>query len=205
MISCVLFKVEAPVRPVRPPAWDLDAILGYLNSFSFKHLDSTSLHSLTKKVLFLVSLATGKRVGELQAVSTCVAFASFDACQSYVPEFLAKTESSSNPFPHSFLVKSLSDFAVGLTDDMLLCPVRALRCYLLRTSSVQSRPLRLFVSPRSPSRVMSKNGISYFLREVTVFARRVLAERWVYLLEPIVSGESPPLLHFLRIGQCLVC
>ena len=74
------FKVEAPVRPVRPPAWDLDAVLGYLNSSTFELLDSTSLRSLTKKVLFLVSLATAKRVGELQAVSSRVAFASSDAC-----------------------------------------------------------------------------------------------------------------------------
>ena len=29
-----------------------------------------------------------------------------------------------------------------------------------------NRPRRLFVSPRSPSCSMSKNGISYFLREV---------------------------------------
>ena len=57
------FKVEAPVLPVRPPAWDLDAVLRYLNSSSFELLDSTSLRSLTKKVLFLVSLATAKRLG----------------------------------------------------------------------------------------------------------------------------------------------
>ena len=38
-----------------------------------------------------------------------------------------------------------------------------------------------------------------------LFVRRVLAERWVCQLKPIVSGESPPLLHSLRIGQCLVC
>ena len=114
----------------------------------------------------MVSLATAKRVGELQAVSSRVAFASSDACLSYVPGFLAKTESSLNPLPRSFLVKSLSDFAAGLTDDLLLCPVRALRCYLRRTNSIQARPRRLFVSPRSPSRAMSKNGLSYFLREV---------------------------------------
>ena len=101
-----------------------------------------------------------------QAVSSRVAFASSDTCLSYIPEFLAKTECSSNPLPRSFVVKSLSDFAAGLTDDLLLCPVRALRRYLRRTSSIQSRPRCVFVSPRSPSRAMSKNGISYFLREV---------------------------------------
>ena len=49
---------------------------------------------------------------------------------------------------------------------MLLCPVRCLREYVRRTSGGVNRPRRLFVSPRNPSRVMSKNAISYFLREV---------------------------------------
>ena len=48
---------------------------------------------------------------------------------------------------------------MGLDEDLLLCPVRCLREYVKRT-------LGLFVSPRNPSRVMSKNAISYFLREV---------------------------------------
>ena len=99
-------------------------------------------------------------------MSRYVSFASSGTCLSYVSEFIAKMESASNPLPHSFLVKSLLDFTAGLDSDLLLCPVRALRVYLLRTSSVANRPRHLFVSPRSPSRSMSKNGISYFLREV---------------------------------------
>ena len=51
---------------------------------------------------------------------------------------------------------------------MLLCPVRALREYVSRTASFVNRPCRLFVSPRCPMRSMSKNAISYFLREVIV-------------------------------------
>ena len=141
-------------------------ILRFLNSSAFEPLASSSLRNLTKKVLFLVSLATAKRVGELQAVSRYVSFVTSDACLSHVPEFLAKTESSSNPLPRSFLVKSLSDFAAGLEQDLLLCPVRALHIYLRQTSSVATHPHHLFVSLRSPSRSLSKNGISYFLWEV---------------------------------------
>ena len=42
------------------------------------------------------------------------------ACLSYVPEFVTKTEFISNPHPRSFLVASLSDFAAGLDDELLL-------------------------------------------------------------------------------------
>ena len=100
-------------------------------------------------------------------MSRYVSFASSAACLSYVPEFLAKTESSFTPLPHFFLVKSLSDFVAGLDADLLLRPIRALRLYIRRVSFFSSRPRHLCVSPRSPSRSMSKNGISYFLREVT--------------------------------------
>ena len=65
-------------------------------------------------------------------------------------------------------MKSLGDFATGLPDELLLCPVRSLSAYVARTAQFVNRPRRLFVSPRCPSRAMSKNGISYFLRELIV-------------------------------------
>ena len=89
-----------------------------------------------------------------------------DACLSYVPQFVAKSESLTRSIPRSFFVKSLSDFAAGLDEDLLLCPVRALLIYLDRTRPLTPLRHRLFVSPRRPSRAMSKNVVSFFLREV---------------------------------------
>ena len=66
------------------------------------------------------------------------------ACVVYVPEFVAKTESAVNPLPRSFVIKSLADFAAGLDEELLLCPVRTLRKYLNRTASFVNRPRRLF-------------------------------------------------------------
>ena len=65
-------------------------------------------------------------------------------------------------------MKSLGDFATGLPDELLLCPVRSLSAYVARTAQFVNRPRRLFVSPRCPSRAVSKNGISYFLQELIV-------------------------------------
>ena len=118
--------------------------------------------------MFLVALASAKRVSELQALSWQVSVSSSAMAVSYVPEFVAKTELALRPLPRTFAIQSLSDFAAGLDEDLLLCPVRSLSEYLRRTSRLEMRPRRLFVSPRCPSRAMSKNGISYFLREVIV-------------------------------------
>ena len=162
------FRVEAPVRPVTPPSWDLVKVLEFLKSPVFEPLHQASLRDLTRKTLFLTALASAKRVSELQALSCSMSFSSSAAAVSYVPEFLAKTESAVHPLPRTFAIQSLSDFAAGLPDELLLCPVRALSKYVARTTHFVDRPRRLFVSPRRPSRAMSKNGISYLLREVIV-------------------------------------
>ena len=161
------FQVEAPIWEVRPPAWDLPTV-NYLRSSSFEPLYTISLRDLTRKTLFLISLATAKRVGELQALSRRVSFSSSSAGLSYVPEFVTKTESAICPLPRSFEVKSLGDFAACLPEDLLLCPVRSLSANLDRTSGLVNRPRCLFVSSKCPSRAMSKNCISYMLREVIV-------------------------------------
>ena len=134
------FQLSSVERVLRPPAWDLSRVLRYLNSPEFEPLPQASLRALSLKTLFLLALATAKRVSELQALSSIVTIV-------------------------TFLVRSLSDFAAGLDDDLLLCPVRALRIYLQRIRSLSPLRHRFFVSPRCPSCAMSKNAVS-FLREV---------------------------------------
>ena len=160
------FRLSSAERVMRPPAWDLSKVLTYLVSPAFEPLSQASFRALTMKTLFLLALATAKRVGELQALSSAVTFVAGDACLSYIPQFVAKSESLTRSIPRSFLVKSLADFAAGLDDDLLLCPVRALRLYLPRARSLSPGRHRLFVSPRRPTRHLSKNALSFFLREV---------------------------------------
>ena len=160
------FRVSAPSCPLRPPSWDLAKVLRFLLSNAFEPLWEAPLRALTKKVPFLLALATTKRVGEIQALSRFVSFRGGHACLSYVAEFVAKSESLSRSIPRSFLVKSLWDFAAGLEDDLLLCSVRALRIYLDRTLSLAPNRRCLFVSPSCPTLALSKNVVSFFLREV---------------------------------------
>ena len=160
------FRLSSAERVLRPPAWDLSTVLTYFVSPAFEPLSQAAFRSLPLKTLVLLALATAKRVGELQALSSIVTFVAGDACLSYIPQFVAKSESLTRSIPRSFLVTSLADFAAGLDVDLLLCPVRALRLYLLRARSLSPCRHRLFVSPRRHSRAMSKNAVSFFLREV---------------------------------------
>ena len=160
------FRIECPLSSSHFPTWDLLRVLSLLRGSPFEPLESCSLRDLFRKTLFFLSLATAHRVGELQAVSSSVSSSGGDLFLSYLPEFRAKMESSSNPLPRSFRVRSLRDFVGSLPDELSLCPVCALQIYLHCTSSLSPCPRSLFVSPRAPSRSLSKNALSFFLRSV---------------------------------------
>ena len=164
------FSLERPQGVLSPPSWDLDKVLRFLRSDFFEPLESKPLKIITQKTLFLVSLATAKRVGELQALTKNVSFRGKDIAVSYSPGFVAKTESARNPLPRFFIVRSLGDFAAGLNEDLLLCPVRALSIYLRVTKGLVGRAPSLFVSPSRISRPISKNAISFCLRDVIMKA-----------------------------------
>ena len=81
-----------------------------------------------------------------------------DLVLSYRPEFLA----TENHLPRCFVLKSLKDFTGELEEGPLLCPVRALQIYLDKVRKVRGFWDGLFVSPKNPKRLMSKNGLSFF-------------------------------------------
>ena len=170
------FAVQGKGRQRVFPAWDLNKVLSYLSSDTFEPLEGKSLRTVTMKVLFLVALATAKRVGELQALSKNVPCQGKDLILSYLPSFLTKTEVSNPNLSRFFPLRSLEDFVGGQEDELLLCPVRALRIYLKLKGKLVHSPASLFISPRKPSRSLSKNAISYFLRRVIVDSGALLEE-----------------------------
>ena len=192
------FRVKAPIRSVTPPSWDLLKVLEFLKCPVFEPLNQVSLRDLTRKTLFLTALASAKRVSELQALSRTVSFSSSAAAVSYVPEFLAKTESAVRPLPRTFAIQSLSDFAAGLPDEMLLCPVRALSEYVARrhalSTGLEGSLCRLVV-------LLAQCQKMAFL----TYCERLLctlepAPMMLLPLRPIVFAALRHHLHFLRTG-----
>ena len=129
-------------------------------------------------------MATAKRVSELQALSFSVSFQGEDLVLYYDPFFRAKTESVINPLPRSVVVPSLSDFA-GNLPERLHCPVRAIKYLRKAARSASFIPPRLFVSPKNPKRSMSKNAMSFYLRQLIVDSGAV-------------SSTRPPRAHDIR-------
>ena len=127
----------------------------------FEPLSEASICTLRIPECFLVVFAATVSLREFSALSSVLTLPGPDTCLGYVSQFGAPSESLTHSIPRSFLVESLSAFAVGLTDAILLCPARALRLSLRR--SCLSIP---FALPPLSRRVFA-DGI-YHLRVVAV-------------------------------------
>ena len=178
------FEISSSRPLFPPPPWDLDKVLDYFSGPPFEPLAKASFLDKTKKALFLLAMATAKRVSELQALSFSVSFQGEDLVLYYDPFFRAKTESAANPLPRSVIVPSLSDFA-GNLPERVQCPVRAIKFLRKAARSASYIPSRLFVSPRNPERAMSKNAISFYLRQLITDSGAV-------------SSSRPPRAHDIR-------
>ena len=124
-------------------------------------------------MLFLVALASAKRVGELHALSHRVSHSVGwkEVSFGFVPGFVAKTQdqSSLDPRFESFTVPALPK-SRDSPNGRLLCPVRAVKCYLARTSNYRPDCNRLFVTTSRTKKEISKNMVSFWLRRVISLA-----------------------------------
>ena len=124
--------------------------------------------------MFLVALASAKRIGELQALSFDIGFSPTDdsALLTYVPEFVSKTDSNTFSAPRTFRIPALTSLVGDEEDELALCPVRTLREYVERTKDTRGGCNRLFVSVKDPTRPLAKNSISTYTKEVILKAHQ---------------------------------
>ena len=138
----LLAKAQFIARPPAPkivPEWSLTTALRSLTSSQFSEpLDST--HNLFK-TLFLVALAAGNRVSELAALDrTAVQLLPNRVIIPVKQGFLFKNQTATrNPPNISF---------PNLPEDKSLCPVLALKHYLLSTQNLPHRG-HIFLNPDS--------------------------------------------------------
>ena len=120
----------AKLRPAERPEilpWSLNKVLKLASEIDN---DTCSYQELLRKALFLVSLASGARLSELEALSRDEGFIKFlpsgEASLSPHLKFLAKNEDPQHRWKPWKIIP--------LPQDPSLCPVTVLRSYLSRTS-----------------------------------------------------------------------
>ena len=167
------FVKSCPTANLRPPAWAVALVLNSLTAAPYEPLKDAEERLLAHKTLFLLALASAKRVRELHALSHRVSHSIGwkEVSFSFVPGFVAKTQDqpSLDPRFESFTIPALPK-SRDSPNGRLLCLVRAVKYYLARTAQHRPRCKRLFVASGRTKKEISKNTVSFWLCRVISLA-----------------------------------
>ncbi|CAM4579207.1 unnamed protein product [Leuciscus chuanchicus] len=163
-----------PPRPPTVPIWDLSTVLEAMKGHPFEPLQEIDLKHLSFKTAFLLALASVKRIGDLHALSvsaTCMEFGPNDSRVILKPKHGYVPKSLNTPFRAQVISLSALPVTEGNMDESSLCPVRALRAYVSR-SSVFRQTEQLFVSfsGRSKGLAASKQTLSRWVVDAIALA-----------------------------------
>ena len=161
-----------PPRPPSVPMWDLSTVLAAMKGPPFEPIQTVSLKHLSFKTVFLLALASVKRIGDLHALSVspaCLEFGPNDSKVILKPRHGYVPKSLNTPFRAQVI--SLSALPSEEGDSSCLCPVRALRAYVSR-SAVFRQTEQLFVSfsGRSKGAAVSKQSLSRWVVDAIALA-----------------------------------
>ncbi|XDV26198.1 hypothetical protein PO909_029965, partial [Leuciscus waleckii] len=126
-----------PPRPPSVPVWDLSTVLEAMKGAPFEPIQSIDLKLLSLKTVFLLALASMKRIGDLQALSVsaaCMEFGSNDSKVILKPKHGYVPKSLNTPFRAQVISLSALPVSEEEGDVGFLCPVRALKAYVSRSS-----------------------------------------------------------------------
>ncbi|XP_052438415.1 uncharacterized protein LOC127977534 [Carassius gibelio] len=163
-----------PSRPPCIPSWDLSLVLKSLQQAPFEPLHSVELKFLSLKTVLLLALASIKRVGDLHAFSVDDSCLEFGPADSQVilrprPGYVPKVPTT----PFKDQVVNLQALPLEEADPALalLCPVRALRCYVDRTQSFRTSD-QLFVcyGGRQKGNAVSKQRMAHWIVDAITLA-----------------------------------
>ena len=125
---------HSPPRKRPMPSWDLSNILSYLQTDKFEDIKDISFCLLSQKLLFLLMIATGRRISEIANLSRSIFSEGNRTFIEWLPGFRAKWDSAHSRFvpePPSILKMDAKS-----RKNLRLCPHRVLKVYLERRKSV---------------------------------------------------------------------
>ena len=162
------FAKQRPVDRSLAPKWDLAFVLSHMCKAPFEPLVKASLFHLSVKTVFLVTLATARRVSEVHAFaidSDHLRFSNLDGSLILRTQvgFLAKNQLPLRA-PDSITIPNLSNFCRKSDNfNRMLCPVRAVKIYLNKTKSLRKHRKRLFI-PTQGDQDLAKSTLSRWVK-----------------------------------------
>ena len=200
------FRRDRPKDRRGIPSWNLSLVLHQLTKAPFEPLKEASLKHLTFKTVLLLALGSGKRRSEIHAwLHKNIRHQSDWSKVSLYPSpsFLSKNQlakegpDSVTPVVIPTLAPSLDR---SLKGDRSLCPVRALRYYLDRTSDLRQNKELVFVSfKKGFDKDISPATISSWIKQTVILCYELSDQAPPCIrLKPMMLG---PLLHLKLSNQ----
>ena len=172
------FNRDKNKKKTRIPPWNLSLVLRKLNQAPFEPIKDATLKFLTYKTVFLLALATGKRRSELHAMKHDVYYTEGWSSVTIVPDpnFVAKTQlpGKGSSLVNVVEVKALTNFvSKDMEEDLMLCPVRALKRYLKHTKSIRGESTQLFISLKgNTKRDIHPSTISNWIKKTIILTHQ---------------------------------
>ena len=177
------------------PSWNLSLVLHQLTKAPFKPLREASLKHLSFKTVFLLALGSGKRRSEIHAWQHKNIRHQSDWSKVSLfpsPSFLSKNQlakegpASVAPVVISVLAPTLDK---SLKSDRSLCPVRALRYYLDRTSDLRQHKELVFVSfKKGFDKDISPATISSWIKQTVILCYQ-LSDHRAHVLHQVKAHD----------------
>ena len=159
-------------------------------SFTCHDVETEILHVNLRegKTVFLVTLATARRVSEVHAFSIDsdhLRFSNLDGSLILRTQvgFLAKNQLPSRA-PDSITIPKLSNFCCKSDNfNRMLCPVRAVKIYLNKTKSLRKHRKRLFI-PTQGDQDLAKSTLSHWVKYAIKNANDTISKNPNRLFKP---------------------
>ena len=123
-----IFNIRPPIRAKPGPSWVLDILLSFLSSSRFEPLGGKSIEIKSKKLLCLLLLGTGRRIGEISNLSMKHAFIH----GGNALQFFCLKDFTPKHFTEKFIPKQpvIEGLELNPGEDDNLCPLRAFNMYI---------------------------------------------------------------------------
>ena len=188
------------------PSWNLSLVLHQLTKAPFEPLREASLKHLSFKTVFLLALGSGKRRSEIHAWQHKNIRHQSDWSKVSLfpsPSFLSKNQlakegpGSVAPVVIPALAPTLDK---SLKSDRSLCPIRALRYYLDRTSDLRQNKELVFVSfKKGFDKYISPATISSWIKQTVILCYE-LSDHQAHTLHQVKAHDVS--LLPLGSGKC---
>ena len=177
------------------PSWNLSLVLHQLTKAPFEPIKEASLKCLTFKTVFLLALGSGKRRSEIHAWQHKNIRHQSDWSKVSLypsPSFLSKNQLAKEgpecvaPVVIPALAPTLDR---SLKSNRSLCPIRALRYYLDRTSNIRQHKELVFVSfKKGFDKDISPATISSWIKQTVILCHE-LSDQEAHTLHQVKAHD----------------